>query len=474
MRLSEDRPLDPEALAELGAIDATLRGEAVDPAQAEVAELALFLAAERPQMPAEAAQSLDRMLARRFAPVVAGPRAGGGALAGDDDPSASTGVGGRGGRSSRSWGQRLHGWAKRPALGIGLAGVAALVVVGALVLNPGQTGGYSSATIAGASAGATSIVTTIAPAPARSPATGLPSSSTPGRLASPQSAGASPNATPGNTTARAAASAPASQAAAGSAGQSEPASPPGAQTVAAPGVPAPASNGRKTIQSAQLQLIASGDRIDAVSQEVFDVVGLAGGIVKSSTITAAGGDNGYASFQLSIPSANLATAMTQLSQLRYARVASRTDATEDVNGQYLSDVRTLADAQALRTGLLKQLAGATTQAQIDSLTAQIHDAEATIAGEEAIVTSLNSRVAYSQLQVQINAGTITPAPSPASASGFTFGQASHDAVRVLTIAAGVGLIALATLAPIALLVALVLWILHALRRHRREAALDTA
>ena len=69
MRLSEEMPIDPDVLAELEAIDATLRGEAVDPAHADLAELALLLADQRAALPADAAQSLDAAVARRFEPA---------------------------------------------------------------------------------------------------------------------------------------------------------------------------------------------------------------------------------------------------------------------------------------------------------------------------------------------------------------------------------------------------------------------
>ena len=77
--------------------------------------------------------------------------------------------------------------------------------------------------------------------------------------------------------------------------------------------------------------------------------------------------------------------------------------------------------------------------------------------------------------MQINAGTVpVPVTGSGSSHGFTLGSAWHDAVRVLTVAAGVALIALAVLLPVALLVALAAWILAGVRRHRREAALDAA
>src|SRR5947209_20376455 len=67
MRRTE-APIDPEILAQLDAIDATLAGEPVDRQHAEVAELALLLAAGRPQVDREFAATLDARVERRFAP----------------------------------------------------------------------------------------------------------------------------------------------------------------------------------------------------------------------------------------------------------------------------------------------------------------------------------------------------------------------------------------------------------------------
>ena len=57
-------------------------------------------------------------------------------------------------------------------------------------------------------------------------------------------------------------------------------------------------------------------------------------------------------------------------------------------------------------------------------------------------------------------------------SGFTIGKAAHDAGHVLTVAAGVALIGLAGLLPLALVLALAWWIYAALRRRSRLQALD--
>ena len=150
---------------------------------------------------------------------------------------------------------------------------------------------------------------------------------------------------------------------------------------------------------------------------------------------------------------------------------SRTDSSQDVTDQYGAAQRALADARALRTSLLKQLADATTTEQVDSLKAQIRDAEASISSDQATLNRLNQQVGFSQLSLQINARTV-PTPVSHGSGGFGIGKAAHDAGRVLTVAAGVALIALAALTPIALLAALFWWVGSALRRRRREQALD--
>jgi hypothetical protein len=241
---------------------------------------------------------------------------------------------------------------------------------------------------------------------------------------------------------------------------------------AAPGNPPlqPPSTGRKVVQSAQLQLSAASNRIDDVAQELYDVVGQVNGIVNNSSVTQ-GGPAGYANFQLSVPSATLGQTLTRLSELTYAHVVSRTDASQDITDQYGAATRALGDARALRTALLKQLANADTTAQIDSLTGRIHDADASISSDQATVNRLNHQVNYSQIQVNVNAGSV-PVPVAHKSRGFTLGKASHDAGKVLMVTAGVGLIALAALTPVALIALLVWWGASALRRRRRDQALD--
>lgn len=235
-----------------------------------------------------------------------------------------------------------------------------------------------------------------------------------------------------------------------------------------------ASGGHKTVQSAQLALTTGADHVDDVSQEVFDVVGQQHGFVVRSSVTQTGGADGSASFQLSVPGASLPQTMSRLSRLRYAAVSSRTDNSQDVNNQHRQATRRLGDARALHTALLKQLGAATTTQQVDSLHAQIRDAERAISRDESSLAALNHRIAYSRVSL-----TISARPRPAGTAnhhggGFTLGRAARDAGHVLTVAAGVTLIGLAVLIPVAVVVALG-WLIAGLLTHRRrERALDLA
>jgi hypothetical protein len=218
-------------------------------------------------------------------------------------------------------------------------------------------------------------------------------------------------------------------------------------------------------------LSTSAKRVDQVSQEVFGVVAQQKGIVKNSQVTANGGHAGYAEFQLSVPNGNLAATMNALSDLQFAQVASRTDTSQDVTNQFRVDQRRLGDDRALRTALLKQLASAVTQAEIDSINARLHDAAAAITSDENALHSINRAVGYSQIFLTINAGAV-PVPVDKGSGGFTVGKAAHDAGHVLTVAAGVALIGLAGLLPLVLVLALAWWIYATLRRRSRMQALD--
>ena len=394
-------------LAELEAIDATLRGAPVDPSHAELAELALLLVAGRPQMPEDVGRRLDHKLA-----------------------------------ALRPEPRRRRSFVFRPVFGLALAGGLA-VGVAVIVLASGSGG--SSGVFNGVDRNPPILAAPSLPRKIHA------SVGTEATTTTASQFGVGPLAAKQTVVNRAEALDSVS----------------GSPAV----IPSPLANGRKEVQSAQLQLMSAGNRIDTVSEEVIRVVGAESGIVKSSQVTAGSGNSGFANFSLSIPTANLQSTMTLLSELDYAHVVSRTDATTDVTNQYNSDQQALANALALRTALLKQLANAQTQAQIDSLQQQLSDDQATIRADRQSVSGLNNRINYSNLSVQINAGIVPVITQPTS-KGFSLHKALHDAGRVLVWALGVLLIALAVLLPLSVLAGLGWFGVRKMRMRGRERALD--
>jgi hypothetical protein len=432
MRRTDDGPMPPEVVAALEAVDATLAGDPVDPEYAELAELALILRRERP-VPAETfAAGLDERVQRRFA-----------------RPARPTQLGG--GR------RRRWLWAPGGAVAAGLAGVLVVLVVA------GGGGGSSSQNLSVAAPGVSAAASSSASSStaASAPTAGAPATAN-GSVAvkrSPATYGNSKHAPALPPNSAASASATATTAAPGESGNSlSPA-------------PGPVSTGnRQIVQGAQLQLTAAPNRIDDVAQRVFQVVANVNGIVENSNVTATGNSDGNAQFQLSVPSSNLSDALTALSELPGAKVASRSDSTSDITGQVGGAGERLAEARALRQSLLKQLADATTTDQVDSIKAQLNGANASIASNLATLRKLQHQVAYSLISVNIQAA-VAPVPVTHNDS-FTIGHAAHDAGRVLVVVAGGALIALAVLVPVGLVVALLAWVGLAIRRHRREQALD--
>src|SRR5436309_38738 len=121
MRHTDENELDPEIAAQLDAIDATLAGEPVDPEHAEIAELALLLTAQRPEIDPGFATSLEQRVQGRFP----GPSV--------DRAPQQAGTGGW----RRLWKRSVF----EPVAALS-AGVAAIVVV--VVLASSGGGGSSS------------------------------------------------------------------------------------------------------------------------------------------------------------------------------------------------------------------------------------------------------------------------------------------------------------------------------------------
>ena len=93
-------------------------------------------------------------------------------------------------------------------------------------------------------------------------------------------------------------------------------------------------------------------------------------MVLSSNVNTNNTGGGEASLQLQIPTAHYESAIDQLGQVAAVRAESRN--LQDVTNAYNTAARRLADTEAEeRRGVLRALAKASTEAQIDSLREQL-------------------------------------------------------------------------------------------------------
>jgi len=227
---------------------------------------------------------------------------------------------------------------------------------------------------------------------------------------------------------------------------------------------------RKVQRSASIALQTPEDEFDRTTDAVNTTVARFGGIVASSQIGASDERGGEATFDLRIPTDRLDRALAALAKLGH--VTERSQGLDDITGSFSSARARLTDARAERRGLLRALGRATTEAQIDSLKAQLRSVAGRIRGLEGALESLRRRADLATVSLTVH-GT-GDGPQAGGGGQWTPGDAAGDAVRVLEVLAGVLLIGLAILVPAALLGALIALGLRFGRRRRREAALDPA
>jgi hypothetical protein len=226
---------------------------------------------------------------------------------------------------------------------------------------------------------------------------------------------------------------------------------------------APAPTRRVVERSTQLELAPSSDEFDETTDGVLRVADEAGAIVQRSNVTQREG-RGYASYDLRVPASRLDTTMAELSRL--AHVSSRSASSDDITGSYVSARERLRDARDEREALLKALANATTDAEVEALKQRLRDARLRITAHKAEVERIRARGQRARVQV-----TVESTGKRSEGGPWTPGDAIGDAVRVLEVAAGVLVVGAAFLVPFAALALLGLLGARVLRRRRREAVL---
>jgi hypothetical protein len=420
MRLREpEMPLDPEIERDLDAIDSALAGDHVDPDLEGLAQLARELRRERPEPTAAALVELDELAAAGFPPRASDHLA----RLHRRTANASRPLRERGAR-------RLV-----PALG------AVSVFVVAIGVGISQSGVLDGGGDGGPQDGGVSGLTQEpggAP-PAIDQSGTRPRSDLAGRM-SKDSGFARANA-------------------------------PSAELLYAGRSSANPSK-RQVAQDVDLGLSTAPEDFRDAADGVLDVVDDHRGFVVRSNVSGgdpgvAGAQRGRASFTLRIPAGELSSALGDLSNLGH--VVSRSDGSVDVTDRFVSARNRIDALTPVRDRLLQRLEEASTFAEQQSIRAQLRIVQMRLADAHQDLDRARQRVHL------VPVGVTIAADGEASAGGqWTIGDALDDASRVLTVSAGVALVAAAALLPLALLVVLVASGRREWVRRQRDRVLDAA
>jgi hypothetical protein len=201
---------------------------------------------------------------------------------------------------------------------------------------------------------------------------------------------------------------------------------------------------------------------------VFTIVSSFNGYVRQSNVSSGGPGQGGASFDIRVPSANLANAIAALSGLGHVR--SENNTTNDVTDQFNSLQSSLANLRAERASLLKQLARASEGQEEARLKDRLRYVDAQISQEQGALGALGNRINYTAV-----AFSLTPeAAAPSKHSELTPGAAARNAGKILEAALAVLVLAAAALLPLGF-ITLAAWVVIGSTRNRlREQALDAS
>jgi hypothetical protein len=233
------------------------------------------------------------------------------------------------------------------------------------------------------------------------------------------------------------------------------------------GVAAPAGPGRVQQLAASISLSTSPGEVQSVADGVERLAVREEGYVQDSHVQVQRHGSSEANLTLKLPSAHLSAALATIARL--APVSAESQSLQDITNTYDAARQRLDDASAERSALLRALAAATTQGQIDSLRERLSQARGAIAQDQSALEAVSQRASNAEVEVTVLAdGGATTSGS----EGLTLHRGLHDAVRVLTVALIVILIAAAVLVPLALLICALAGAHRVWRRYRREHALD--
>src|SRR4051812_45185583 len=226
-------------------------------------------------------------------------------------------------------------------------------------------------------------------------------------------------------------------------------------SAAAPAAIAPLTREARPVKkTTAITLTTTPDEVQSISDRAIRVVDRLGGYVDSSE-TSIAGSRAEATLSLRIPSDKLDDGLARLSKL--AHVSARSQQTEDLTDQRAYLESRVRDARADRDGLRTRLSKATTDKERSKLRAQLDRATRRVTQREREVADLGREVAYGTVDLTIQGHKRSGAAVATPGDRWTPGDALGDAGRVLEVIAGILMIALAVLFPVAI-IALLVWL----------------
>ena len=136
-----------------------------------------------------------------------------------------------------------------------------------------------------------------------------------------------------------------------------------------------------------------------VADRIAQLAARDGGFVQSSQVRLQHGSGGEANLQLSLPSARLSAALAELARLAPTRAQSQS--LQDITDEYGAARSKLSDAVAARQALLRALAKATTQGEIESLRSRLSLAGAAVTRARTAFASIARRGGNSTVEVNV-------------------------------------------------------------------------
>jgi hypothetical protein len=225
---------------------------------------------------------------------------------------------------------------------------------------------------------------------------------------------------------------------------------------------------RKIERAALLVLATGADEVRAAASRVFATVHTYNGIVLNSSIRDGKDGEAGASFDLLVPSGKLSDALAAFTAI--GEVRTRQESTQDITAPTVGLGERLRDAHARVESLLTQLSEAGSDAERAAAEARLRAERRHVANLRSRLSSLQRRASFSRVSLRIESGEA--ATAEAGDGHWGVGDALDDAAHILAIAAGVTLIGLAILTPLALICLLVWLARRAWVRRARARALD--